>query len=317
MSVASKRRLVFTAAFTLVELLVVIAIIGVLVALLLPAVQAARESARRTKCINQAKQIVLAMHNHNDSVRSLPPTASHCADPAQPSCYTPDTSPFGKHNYTFYHFTFPYMEQKNLADQFVITGYAGGKYPEVIRNIICPNDLTHKNGKCLTIYGSAHNWGITSYGANNYVLGDPPNNKTYSLDRKEMSRVVTDGLANTVFLAEMYGTCGNSNDITYCWGTLWADANHVWRPAFNLGTGKSGSNLLGVPLANYPPSPKFQVLPHHYKNCNAETAQGLPPDIIIVALGDGGVRAIAGNISDLTWQRVVDPRDGNVLDKDW
>ena len=59
-------------AFTLVELLVVIAIIGVLVALLLPAVQAARESARRTQCINQVKQMMLSMHNHESAKRAFP-----------------------------------------------------------------------------------------------------------------------------------------------------------------------------------------------------------------------------------------------------
>ncbi|MEM6979206.1 MAG: DUF1559 domain-containing protein [Planctomycetota bacterium] len=95
-------------AFTLIELLVVIAIIGVLVSLLLPAVQAAREAARRTQCSNHLKQIGLAVHNYHSAHRSIPTTTTG-ADGTGTTC--------GNGFYSWLAMLLPYMEQQALYDQ--------------------------------------------------------------------------------------------------------------------------------------------------------------------------------------------------------
>src|SRR5687768_14937475 len=123
-------------AFTLVELLVVIAIIGVLVALLLPAVQAAREAARRTQCTNNLKQIGLAMHNFHDTYKRFPPGGAN------------DQPPFGTraggiNNFfgsTSFVYIFPFIEQTGLSGQYIFSGASG--------HIDCPApacDPPHKN----------------------------------------------------------------------------------------------------------------------------------------------------------------------------
>ncbi|QDU29059.1 Type II secretion system protein G precursor [Anatilimnocola aggregata] len=95
--------------FTLVELLVVIAIIGVLIALLLPAVQAARESARRMSCTNNMKQIGLSLHMHHDAKQVLPPGTTGGGGTG-----TDIGKPLGPSEATWVAYLFPYMEQTNL-----------------------------------------------------------------------------------------------------------------------------------------------------------------------------------------------------------
>src|SRR5437016_3407021 len=102
--------------FTLVELLVVIAIIGVLVALLLPAVQSARESARRMQCSNNIRQIGLALHNFHDTNQCLPPGGVATAT-GPTVAHTKFSIPTNViHGWAA--FIYPFMEQKALSDQY-------------------------------------------------------------------------------------------------------------------------------------------------------------------------------------------------------
>ncbi len=117
--------------FTLVELLVVIAIIGILVSLLLPAVQAAREAARRMKCSNNLKQIGLAMHNYESAHGQMPPSRIEIASP-------------WKHHAGWQCMVLPYIEEVPLYEKYQknLSWFEQGNVPAsttAVQTFLCPS----------------------------------------------------------------------------------------------------------------------------------------------------------------------------------
>jgi prepilin-type N-terminal cleavage/methylation domain-containing protein len=151
-------------AFTLVELLVVIAIIGILVALLLPAIQAAREAARRTECNNKLKQLGLALHNYHDTYKLLPPGGMS-----------------GGNRLGWQVLILPFLEMQALHSQINFEAYTGNGYDtavsgslqtEPVPPYICPSAVRAKwfeNGS-NTIY-TTHYYGIMGPKGTNVATG--------------------------------------------------------------------------------------------------------------------------------------------------
>jgi prepilin-type N-terminal cleavage/methylation domain-containing protein/prepilin-type processing-associated H-X9-DG protein len=228
---SSRRRL----GFTLVELLVVIAIIGVLVALLLPAIQFAREAARRMNCGSNLKQIGIALHTYHDTHKTFPPDAIWGArnSPQQTSVLAPNGGPWvpgEQRNYTWICLILPQLEQQPISAQInfnipalnqQLPGVGGASGPKLLQSFTfpvlqCPTDPTFAQlpkGFGWTSYAGSMGWD-----QHRRKYGDIRLAGMFPLMDQFNIGEVRDGTSNTVLIGEV-GSTSFTRDLG---GSQWA-----------------------------------------------------------------------------------------------
>jgi len=273
------------AAFTLVELLVVIAIIGVLVALLLPAVQAARESARRTHCSNNLKQIGLSTHNHHDILKHLPVGG----DNGPTECCRADTNV--TKNYCWTYHLLPYMEQGNLH-QIGQTNRAQ-LIREPVSGFYCPTrravDLYRSRAKCDYA-------GCSGQGNDGAIV----RTRTGEIGFQK----ITDGLSSTLLVGEArihrsYMEAGTSAgywaDNEDCYTAGWADDN------VRNGTKSPAADLTDATLAG-------SLVHNQFGSSHPAGMNGV--------FCDGSTHFIRSTLDATVFRTLCRRADGNAISKD-
>ena len=228
--------------FTLVELLVVIAIIGILVALLLPAVQAAREAARRSQCLNNFKQAGIGLHNHH-TARGRFPSGIENFTLGVP-CSVPRKHPMlhsGTTGWSWGTFILPYIEEDTLYSQLIFKPPAQMHVPKSnfvvggtkVDIFLCPSDV--KGFELVACCSGMSNGSPQEDLAKTNMAGvadsrdwtcDPgkawgrtdADGVMYQVSNLPMSKI-TDGTTQTLMVGEVVGSLGSSNNFGFYWVT--------------------------------------------------------------------------------------------------
>ncbi|MFO1005133.1 MAG: DUF1559 domain-containing protein [Planctomycetaceae bacterium] len=324
MRISSRR-----SGFTLIELLVVIAIIAVLIALLLPAVQQAREAARRSQCKNNLKQIGLAMHNYLETFTKFPPGGTYASGTAGSGWSVQSR-------------ILPYVDQanlQNLIDFSLNYNVAPNQNTVTAKRIplfMCPsetNDRAYPDGP-TTHYPLNY---AVNYGS--WLVWDPVTGKTgdgaFAPNSSLSDRNFTDGTSNSIGVSEVKawqrylrdsGTPtptlpGSPLDVSPLGGTLKESGHNEWVDSRLNQTGFTsvfGPNTkvphvdagvtYDVDWVNQREGSSATVATY-----GAMTSRSFHTGIVHSMLMDGSVRSISENIDLTTWRRLISIGDGNVI----
>jgi prepilin-type N-terminal cleavage/methylation domain-containing protein len=301
------------AGWTLLELLVVIAILAVLIGMLLPAIQRARERANLAQCQNNAGQIAKALHTiATQHEGALPPGIGW-----YPGCGPPAPGAWGAYGTLGYHLL-PYLEEAGEYNQAYDPkmGFSLPTNNEVSKNrvkvFLCPSDPSVDNRGVVLVQGVS--WGASSHAVNAQVFCRTDSKTGDMLDPQGhpvLSRTFPDGTANTIVVAEKYAHC--TNNIFPEGGSLWAYwYTNAATPPLHAGFAVSWTNY------SVGPGSTFQTMPAPYLgNCDPTLASTPHPGGIVVGLADGSVRSVSRAISGTTWWAACTPAGGEVLPGDW
>ncbi|NUQ64141.1 MAG: DUF1559 domain-containing protein [Pirellulales bacterium] len=301
--------------FTLVELLVVITIIGILISLLLPAVQAAREAGRRTDCENKLKQIGLALHLYHDVFAKFPPGWLPAGNN--------DTS--GGSSWAWSVFIFPFVEQTALYDTLGVANSQAivplpGDPRDLLRPLyICPSDAGPERTAWFRRYVKSNYPGVNGTGADSDADGIPDGRVATAFQDPDANGIF--GLASAVGFQSV--TDGTSN--TFAVGERESHKNlgAIWIRAIGMSPATT-------------PGPNMDVVPEAVAGvCNAFKRLNLPNPAFIAPLAgnsdavgnfsslhpggaqfllcDGSVQFIAASIDLATYQYLANRHDGKVL----
>jgi len=297
--------------FTLIELLVVIAIIAVLIALLLPAVQAAREAARRAQCINNLKQIGLAVHNYVSVTNAFPLGGIMAPSgwPNAPSIRTPWTIQ-----------VLPYLEAAAVGNAFNFSlGIAGPDWrgyesnTTVIQTRLavynCPSDSPGYFLQPFRMKGSyGANWGNTTL-SQGVRAGVQPMAGPFAFDKARTLAEATDGLSSTLLVSELVQTSSTDD----CRSEWWNDSTVVFM-TFLPPNSPSPDNLVSWCVNN--PARNEPCVSEWDYNTLYLASRSRHPGTVDALFGDGSARAVKNSISLPIWRAIGSTQGGEVVSSD-